>query len=164
LSARSMGQYPLALSGLNFTSAQNRRRAAETPEVDKCDLSNGGFRSLNWVLTHAPRSTERSQSISLDRLTGRQREILNQLSRGSTNAQIATALDISPETVRKHVENILLRLGLPTRTAAAVFYITGSSPAISQPWTAYVASMHGHLTGSSSPELPGRRQNQRSRR
>jgi hypothetical protein len=54
LSARSMGQYPLALSGLNFTSAQNRRRAAETPEVDKCDLSNGGFRSLNWVLTHAP--------------------------------------------------------------------------------------------------------------
>jgi hypothetical protein len=51
---RSMGQYPLALSGLNFTSAQNRRRAAETPEVDKCDLSNGGFRSLNWVLTHAP--------------------------------------------------------------------------------------------------------------
>jgi len=90
--------------------------------------------------TSEPRGTN-----ALELLTGRQREILNQLSRGSTNGQIAAELDISPETVRKHVENILLRLGLPTRTAAAVYYITRSQPVMSQPWTAYVASMHRHI-------------------
>ena len=89
----------------------------------------------------APRA-EQSDSNPLDRLTGRQREILNQLARGSTNAQIALALDISPDTVRKHVENILLRLGLPTRTAAAVLYITRSTPAEMAQWTAFVPSMH----------------------
>jgi DNA-binding CsgD family transcriptional regulator len=104
--------------------------------------------AIHFSKALSARSTEPSGSNALDRLTGRQREILNQLSRGSTNAQIATALDISADTVRKHVENILQRLGLPTRTAAAVFYITGSIPAHSRPWTAYVASMHsGRLTG-----------------
>jgi DNA-binding CsgD family transcriptional regulator len=90
----------------------------------------------------AGRPAEQSDSNALDRLTGRQREILNQLARGLTNAQIAVALEISPDTVRKHVENILLRLGLPTRTAAAVFYITRSIPAEIAPWTAFVPSMH----------------------
>jgi DNA-binding CsgD family transcriptional regulator len=85
---------------------------------------------------------EQSDSNPLDRLTGRQREILDQLARGSTNAQIALALDISPDTVRKHVEHILLRLGVPTRTAAAVLYITRSTPAETAPWTAFVPSMH----------------------
>jgi len=53
-SARSVGQNPLALSGFDFTSAQNRRRTEKTPEVDKYDQSNDGFRSLIWILTHAP--------------------------------------------------------------------------------------------------------------
>ena len=88
------------------------------------------------------RRSEHLDPNPLDRLTGRQREILDQLARGSTNAQIAVVLDISPDTVRKHVENILLRLGLPTRTAAAVLYITRSPPAEMAPWTALIPSMH----------------------
>lgn len=53
--ARSVGQNQLADSGLDTSSPQNRRRAAETPEVDKYDLQISGFGWLNWVLTHAPR-------------------------------------------------------------------------------------------------------------
>jgi DNA-binding CsgD family transcriptional regulator len=88
---------------------------------------------------------DESDPSPLDRLTDRQDEILEQISMGSTNAQIAVALDISPDTVRKHVENILFRLGLPTRTAAAVLYAKRSAPAETANWTALVPSMHAGL-------------------
>jgi DNA-binding CsgD family transcriptional regulator len=76
----------------------------------------------------------------LDRLTGRERDVLARIAAGQTNTQIARALDISVGTVRKHVEHILHRLGVQSRTAAAVCYITGSAPERS-PWTATLASL-----------------------
>jgi DNA-binding CsgD family transcriptional regulator len=60
---------------------------------------------------------------TLDRLTGRQRQILRLLAAGRTNARIAFELDISPATVKKHVEHILDRLDVSTRTAAAARYL-----------------------------------------
>ena len=77
----------------------------------------------------------------LDRLTDRERDVLARVASGQTNAQIARALDISAGTVRKHVEHILDRLGVPSRTAAAVCYITGSAPAQTPPWTAVLPSV-----------------------
>jgi DNA-binding CsgD family transcriptional regulator len=81
-------------------------------------------------------SSEPGARAALERLTGRQRDILAQLSSGLTNGQIASALDISPGTVRKHLEHILQRLDVPTRTAAAVCYITGNQPLPDPMWTA----------------------------
>jgi DNA-binding CsgD family transcriptional regulator len=77
----------------------------------------------------------------LDRLTDRERDVLARIASGHTNAQIARALDISAGTVRKHVEHILSRLGVPSRTAAAVCYITGSAPPRTAPWTAVLPSL-----------------------
>jgi len=77
----------------------------------------------------------------LDRLTDRERDVLARVAAGQTNAQIARALDISVGTVRKHVEHILDRLGVPSRTAAAVCYITGSAPAREASWTAVLPSV-----------------------
>ncbi len=51
-------------------------------------------------------------------LTARQWEILRRVSAGSTNAQVARALNISPATVRKHLENIFVRLDVASRTEA----------------------------------------------
>jgi DNA-binding CsgD family transcriptional regulator len=51
-------------------------------------------------------------------LTRREREILGWVERGKTNAEIAQILWISPETVRKHLENAYEKLGVHTRTAA----------------------------------------------
>lgn len=54
-------------------------------------------------------------------LTPREAEVLGWVARGHTNLEIATALFISPQTVRKHLENIFEKLGVRTRTAAAAY-------------------------------------------
>ena len=53
------------------------------------------------------------------RLTEREEEVLHWLSAGKRDNEIAAILGISPRTVHKHVEHILLKLGVETRTAAA---------------------------------------------
>lgn len=52
-------------------------------------------------------------------LTKRETEILFWISQGKTNKDIARLLNISPRTVNKHTENIYVKLGVETRTAAA---------------------------------------------
>jgi DNA-binding CsgD family transcriptional regulator len=51
-------------------------------------------------------------------LTAREREVLELVAEGRTNGEVARLLWISPETVRKHLENAYERLGVHTRTAA----------------------------------------------
>ena len=51
-------------------------------------------------------------------LTGREREVLALLTRGLTNRQIGEALLITPNTVKKHVDHILQKLGVSNRAAA----------------------------------------------
>jgi DNA-binding CsgD family transcriptional regulator len=51
-------------------------------------------------------------------LTDREREILELVAAGKTNAEIAETIWIAPGTVRKHLENIFEKLGVHTRTAA----------------------------------------------
>ena len=51
-------------------------------------------------------------------LTEREREILDLVAAGKTNAEIAEAIWIAPGTVRKHLENIYEKLGVHSRTAA----------------------------------------------
>ncbi|MEO8133690.1 MAG: helix-turn-helix transcriptional regulator [Betaproteobacteria bacterium] len=51
-------------------------------------------------------------------LTQREREVLQWVAAGKTNAQIAEILAASPRTIGKHLENIYAKLGVETRTAA----------------------------------------------
>jgi DNA-binding CsgD family transcriptional regulator len=57
----------------------------------------------------------------MPRLTTREREILDLVAEGRTNAEIAELLWVSRGTVRKHLDNIYAKLGVHTRTAAAAF-------------------------------------------
>jgi LuxR family transcriptional regulator, maltose regulon positive regulatory protein len=52
-------------------------------------------------------------------VTPREREVLGLLADGLTNQQIAERLVVSEHTVHRHVTNILRKLDLPSRTAAA---------------------------------------------
>jgi DNA-binding NarL/FixJ family response regulator len=54
-------------------------------------------------------------------VTVREREVLSLLVEGLTNRQIAERLVVSEHTVHRHVTNILRKLDLPSRTAAAAY-------------------------------------------
>jgi DNA-binding NarL/FixJ family response regulator len=55
-------------------------------------------------------------------LSPREREVLDLVSRGARNKQIAARLVISEFTVKRHVQNILQKLEVTSRAAAATFY------------------------------------------
>jgi DNA-binding CsgD family transcriptional regulator len=61
----------------------------------------------------------RPPPVGLHSLTAREREILEGVSNGETNKQIAKRLWISPYTVRAHLEHIFEKLNVKTRTEAA---------------------------------------------
>lgn len=56
-------------------------------------------------------------------LTEREREVLGVLGEGLTNKEIAARLFISENTVKNHVHNLLEKLGLHSRTEAALFAV-----------------------------------------
>jgi LuxR family maltose regulon positive regulatory protein len=56
-----------------------------------------------------------------DALTPRQVEILRLVAQGMSNPDIAARLELSDHTVKRHVANLLTRLGLSSRAAAAAY-------------------------------------------
>jgi len=70
-------------------------------------------------LTQSLRSGRGSQAT----LTAREREVLMLVAQGKSNLEIADSLTISERTARTHVSNVLLKLGLTSRTQAALWAI-----------------------------------------
>ncbi len=54
-------------------------------------------------------------------LSPREEDVLREIARGSSNKEIARALDIAETTVKIHVQHILRKLGLSSRVQAAVY-------------------------------------------
>lgn len=63
------------------------------------------------------------QNNPLAELTEREREVLILVAQGQANKEIAGALGITERTARTHVSNILGKLGLASRTQAALFAV-----------------------------------------
>ena len=59
----------------------------------------------------------------IEPLTEREREVLGLVAQGKANKEIARQLEISERTVRTHVSSILGKLGLVSRTQAALYAV-----------------------------------------
>lgn len=75
--------------------------------------------SLLSSLAARPSSQPRDMA-AMERLTDREREVLDLIAEGMTNKAIARTLQISPSTVKAHVERVISKLGVADRTQAAV--------------------------------------------
>jgi DNA-binding NarL/FixJ family response regulator len=75
-----------------------------------------------WRLTGRSNGHQASQSngasSKLDALSAREHEVLDLLAAGSGQDEIAQALFISPKTVATHIQRILTKLGVRSRTQA----------------------------------------------
>jgi len=72
---------------------------------------------------------EKAAPPGLADLTERELEVFAEMARGSTNAEIATALYISETTVKTHVAHVLMKLQLRDRVQAVVLaYESGLIP------------------------------------
>lgn len=61
-------------------------------------------------------------------LTKREREVLAQLAEGRTNRQIADEVHLAEKTVKNYVSNLLAKMGMSTRTEAAVYAARQARP------------------------------------
>jgi DNA-binding CsgD family transcriptional regulator len=86
--------------------------ANATAAVTRQKMRRLGVRSI----PAGPRSATREHPLGLTR---REREVLELICAGHTNAEIAGKLFISAKTVDHHVSAVLAKLDAPTRGAAA---------------------------------------------
>jgi DNA-binding CsgD family transcriptional regulator len=74
---------------------------------------------------------DKSQTPDLNLLSEREQEILRFVATGVSNKEIARQLYISANTVRVHLRNIFIKIGVTTRTEAAMYAVhTGLVPSI----------------------------------
>lgn len=74
----------------------------------------------------------RAETLAHLALTQREREVVALVAAGKTNAEIAAVLSISARTVQKHLEHIFPKLGVETRTAAALRALTAADEYVSR--------------------------------
>ena len=92
-----------------FTTAEASLLRAVTPALAVAD-------TLHVSLDEAPRAALPVQMKCVDqRLTPRQRDIVEQVAMGHTNEAIARALGLSPNTLRNHLAEAFRRLGAANR-------------------------------------------------
>lgn len=96
---------------LKDTQADELRQAIKASAEGRVQLSPKAAERLMREI-RAPDSPEK--------LTEREVEVLRLVARGKANKEIAAELHISETTVKTHVSNILMKLGVPSRTQAAL--------------------------------------------
>jgi NarL family two-component system response regulator LiaR len=74
-------------------------------------------------LVHAIADDARPRVEEPERLTRRERDVLELIARGRSNKRIALELGISEKTVKTHVGHLLAKLGVTDRTQAALMAV-----------------------------------------
>ncbi len=75
------------------------------------------------ALSATTKKTSSAANIDIPSLTEQEIRILTLIAEGLTNSEIAEVLTVSPNTVKTHVHNIFVKLGVSDRTQAAIWAI-----------------------------------------
>lgn len=78
------------------------------------------WRNLDNTRTLGATWSEKAQRSGLERLTGRERQVLDLLANGHRNDQIAERLGLSGQTVHNCLSSVYRKLGVGSRTEAVV--------------------------------------------
>jgi DNA-binding NarL/FixJ family response regulator len=78
-------------------------------------------RTLIETYVARPQPPPMARPSDLGALTGREREVLELIAHGLTNAEIAQSLQLSPLTAKTHVSRILMKIGARDRVQLVVF-------------------------------------------
>jgi NarL family two-component system response regulator LiaR len=107
---------------LTDTEAHELRRAIKAAAAGQVQLSP----DVTARLMREVRTPEKSR----EPLTEREMDVLRLLAQGKSNKEISLSLSIGEQTVKSHVSHILEKLGVPSRTQAALYAIRiGLAPA-----------------------------------
>jgi DNA-binding NarL/FixJ family response regulator len=99
---------------LKDTQADDLRRAIKAAAEGQVQLSpQAAARLMREVRT--------PEAPSIQELTERETDVLKLIAQGKANKEIALDLVIGEKTVKTHVSNILLKLGVQSRTQAALY-------------------------------------------
>jgi len=99
---------------LKDTQADELRRAIKAAAEGQVQLSPAAAARLM-------REVRTPEAPAADTLTERENDVLKLIARGKANKEIARDLVIGEKTVKTHVSNILSKLGVQSRTQAALY-------------------------------------------
>jgi two-component system, NarL family, response regulator LiaR len=100
---------------LKDTEAHELRRAIKAAAAGQVQLAPQAVARLMREV--------RTPESSREALTERETDVLQLLAQGKSNREIAQHLSIGEQTVKTHVSHILDKLGVPSRTQAALYAI-----------------------------------------
>jgi len=104
---------------LKRTPAEELIRAVHTVAAGESLLSPSVTRRVIDRMARQPAPQPAAADIA--QLTPREREVLELLAAGLSNAEIAAALVIEESTVKTHVKRVLMKLGVRDRVQAVIF-------------------------------------------
>ncbi len=99
---------------------QRSGRRFDALELERLELARPLLASLYRMARALDGARPSASGDAAAALTPREREVLQWVAAGKTNRDIADILGANPRTVAKHLERVYAKLGVETRTAAAM--------------------------------------------
>jgi DNA-binding NarL/FixJ family response regulator len=127
--------YDLLKEGAEGLGYLLKERVAEIDELVRAlkEVAGGGSVLDPKVVEGLVGRRSERQNSPLERLTERERDVLQQIAEGKNNAAIADALSLSPRAVEKHINSIFQKLDLSEephvhrRVMAVLTFLKGAS-------------------------------------
>jgi DNA-binding NarL/FixJ family response regulator len=103
---------------LKDISPEDLARAVRTIAAGETILAEPVTRRMIERFVSRPHPDQQPQ---VDELTAREREVLELIARGLSNAEIAASLFLTEATVKTHITHVLRKLGLRDRVQAVIY-------------------------------------------